>query len=163
MRFMARQKREKRIALSLGKHRYREVFFAHNGPGPYTCCFCGQPVDFEEVVIHHVDHNRTNLARENLTAAHETCHKSHHHKGKIVSAEARANIGAASAGRWVGRKHRPETIAKMHASAHHRPRTHPDGCECKFCDPSKRGPVSDATRRKMSSSQRRRRAREPRS
>lgn len=61
--------------------RYRELFFAHNGAGPYECYFeCGVPVSFQEVVVHHTDDDFTNDTVENLAAAHRVCHNGHHFK-----------------------------------------------------------------------------------
>lgn len=60
------------------KYLYREVFFAHEGPGPYRCFFCGKPVVMDEVIVHHIDEDRTNNAIENLAGAHDPCHTSHH-------------------------------------------------------------------------------------
>jgi hypothetical protein len=65
---------------------YRDVFQDHNGPGPYPCCFCGEPVDRIEdaprskdsLCIHHRDENRSNNAPENLAPAHNGCHVKHH-------------------------------------------------------------------------------------
>lgn len=61
--------------------RYRELFFAHSGFGPYDCWFCGEDVDFESVIVHHVDEDETNNDIVNLVAAHRLCHSRHHFKG----------------------------------------------------------------------------------
>lgn len=59
--------------------RYRELFFAHNGPGPYICYFgCGEPVTFQEVIVHHTDDDFTNDSITNLAPAHRVCHNGHH-------------------------------------------------------------------------------------
>lgn len=60
------------------RYRYRERFFAEHGWGPYACFFCTEDVMFEDVVVHHVDNDRSNDAVENLAAAHRGCHSSHH-------------------------------------------------------------------------------------
>ncbi len=61
------------------RSQYREVFLAHNGPGPYACYFeCSNPVMFEELVVHHKDHDHTNNSLDNLVPAHRLCHNGHH-------------------------------------------------------------------------------------
>lgn len=61
------------------RSRYREIFFAHNGPGPYSCFFeCGKEVTFEEVIVHHVDHDESNNSIDNLVPAHRSCHNQYH-------------------------------------------------------------------------------------
>ena len=37
--------------MAVANLRYVKVFFAHNGPGPYACHFCGEPVTFDDVVV----------------------------------------------------------------------------------------------------------------
>lgn len=56
---------------------YRMAFFTAAGAGPWPCFFCDEPVG-REVVVHHVDHNRTNNDVSNLVPAHEGCHTSYH-------------------------------------------------------------------------------------
>jgi hypothetical protein len=58
--------------------RYRELFFANNGSGPYPCDFCGKDVDFDAVTVHHRDHDFTNNHPDNLGACHKRCHNAHH-------------------------------------------------------------------------------------
>lgn len=60
--------------------RYREIFFAYNGVGPYACYFCGDDVSFDSIVVHHIDENETNNSVENLVATHRVCHNGHHFK-----------------------------------------------------------------------------------
>lgn len=63
------------------RSRYREIFFAHAGPGPYVCHFeCGRDLEFSEVIVHHADGDHTNNAVKNLTPAHRSCHNGHHFK-----------------------------------------------------------------------------------
>jgi len=62
------------------RSRYREMFFAANGMGPYACWFCGGEVTFALVVVHHIDGDHTNDVVSNLTAAHRSCHNGHHFK-----------------------------------------------------------------------------------
>lgn len=57
---------------------YVYVFFAHNGPGPYDCCFCETPVTMDEVVVHHDDEDRSNDDPSNLKPAHVSCHHTYH-------------------------------------------------------------------------------------
>lgn len=64
-----------------GKRRrtnYREIFFAYNGPGPYSCFFCQESVTMLEVIVHHIDEDHTNDAIDNLSPAHGGCHAGHH-------------------------------------------------------------------------------------
>lgn len=63
------------------RSRYRELFFAHSGAGPYTCFFmCGELVLFEEVIVHHIDGDHTNNEINNLVPCHRLCHNGHHLK-----------------------------------------------------------------------------------
>lgn len=62
--------------------RYREVFFAANGFGPFTCVFCESAVEATEVSVHHVDHDRKNDSLENLVPAHQGCHSRAHNSGE---------------------------------------------------------------------------------
>jgi hypothetical protein len=115
---------------------YRRVFVEAHGPWPHTCVFCGEEVDLggawlssSYAIVHHVDGDRSNNAAENLAPAHHGCHLSHHHTGKVMSAEARAKIGAWQKGRpkspaqrakmsaaQLGREVSPETRAKLSAA-----------------------------------------------
>lgn len=63
----------------LGFLDYQLYFIVANGPGPYTCYFCGVQVD-ARLVIHHKDGNgnHKNNAWSNWVAAHAFCHQSHH-------------------------------------------------------------------------------------
>ena len=60
--------------------RYRDVFFANNGAGPYVCFFCKEDVMFLEVIVHHKDHDKTNDEPANLAPCHRLCHNGHHFK-----------------------------------------------------------------------------------
>lgn len=42
------------------------------------CHFCGEPLLSDSLVVHHLDHDRTNDALENLVGAHQGCHRKHH-------------------------------------------------------------------------------------
>lgn len=66
--------------------KYREIFFANNGPGPYFCYFCEKTnILFSEVVIHHLDEDKNNNSIENLKSAHHKCHSRHHmHEPKKI-------------------------------------------------------------------------------
>lgn len=64
---------------------YRRQFVEANGPGPWPCCFCGEPVeprsqplDSTAFVVHHDDEDRSNSDPSNLSAAHHGCHVGHH-------------------------------------------------------------------------------------
>jgi len=57
---------------------HRVIFFAHNGPGPYSCFFCEDEVTIDKVLIHHKDHNHDNDEAANLKAAHRACHTRYH-------------------------------------------------------------------------------------
>ena len=58
--------------------RFREVFFANNGSGPYTCYKRNEFVEFDEVSIHHIDQDHSNSELSNLAATHFGCHRSLH-------------------------------------------------------------------------------------
>jgi hypothetical protein len=84
-----------------GQKRYRSTFVDHAGPGPWPCYFCGEPVEPDaaeprrRLVVHHLDHDRSNGAPDNLTASHRGCHQSHHLKlhWQRVRAEGRSSLG----------------------------------------------------------------------
>lgn len=126
------------------KH-YRRTFLAAYGPFPHPCHFCGEevdghtaPLDGMAAVIHHLDHDETNDALENLAPAHHGCHMRYHQTEKWRSPEYRATIGpklsaaltamyAANGGRSPetkaklaaaneGKRHSPESRAKMSAA-----------------------------------------------
>lgn len=92
--------------------KYREVFFAHNGPGPYPCAFCESVVDFEGVVIHHDDHDHTNDEPGNLVPCHQDCHTRHHFKYNWTEPEFRKKMQA-SPTRGHHTPHTEEAKAKM--------------------------------------------------
>lgn len=58
----------------MGQKKHRELFFAYNGVGPWPCFFCNLLVSFDDVVVHHRDHNHGNNEPSNLTPAHGSCH-----------------------------------------------------------------------------------------
>jgi GntR family transcriptional regulator len=67
--------------------RSHTVWLAANGPGPWPCTFCGDPVlrlgdpRIERAaagIIHHDDHDHGNNAIGNLRAAHNGCHVCYH-------------------------------------------------------------------------------------
>lgn len=91
--------------------RYREIFFAHNGPGPYKCVFdCGNSVSFQEVVVHHIDEDFTNDEASNLSATHRVCHNAHHFSELWAS---RREEMLASPTRGNRRPHTEETKRKI--------------------------------------------------
>lgn len=67
-------------------YRYITLFYAHSGPGPYPCFFCGDSVlgwweDMNRktrLVVHHQDGNHDNDDPENLVASHAGCHARYH-------------------------------------------------------------------------------------
>jgi len=73
------------------RQKYREIFFAYNGPGPYKCEFCKEDVMFTEVLVHHCDEDISNNIPENLKAAHRRCHGRHHMKNPKELAKLAAN------------------------------------------------------------------------
>jgi len=98
------------------RYRYREKFFAWLGPGPYQCFFCEKEVEFDIVIIHHIDHDRANDDLENLAPCHPGCHTKHHMAkwwvGKTHTPEHRARVAAAKTGLTIP----PEVRAKISAA-----------------------------------------------
>lgn len=125
--------------LAVQNRTYREIFFAINGIGPYTCVFCNRSVSFEQVHIHHVDHDRTNNDGSNLQPSHPRCHNRYHKGGTTHRAEVkerirqsvRAHVSSLSPEErkkygstvWVGRKHTEETRRKISAARSGKPGT----------------------------------------
>lgn len=62
------------------KKNYLMIFFAHYGPGPWVCEFCGELVLLDQLNVHHRDHDHSNNEPKNLVASHCACHASHHMK-----------------------------------------------------------------------------------
>lgn len=60
------------------KGNYLQVFFAFNGPGPWDCEFCDEPVRLTGLNVHHRDHDHSNNDPDNLTASHRRCHQVYH-------------------------------------------------------------------------------------
>jgi DNA-directed RNA polymerase sigma subunit (sigma70/sigma32) len=54
----------------------------HNGPGPWPCFECDGPVTYEELLVHHLDHDHDNNDPTNLAASHKPCHITHHKTGQ---------------------------------------------------------------------------------
>lgn len=84
---------------------YVYIFFAHNGPGPFTCRVCEEPVyapwedthsTFEsrakQLHVHHVDDDRNNNEPKNLEAIHAGCHQRSHKIGSKLSQQWRDAI-----------------------------------------------------------------------
>jgi hypothetical protein len=82
------------------RSKYRELFLANNGIGPYVCFFdCGNYVQYEELIVHHVDGDHTNNDLKNLVPCHRLCHNSHHFKElwetdreSLLSSETRGHL-----------------------------------------------------------------------
>lgn len=125
------------------RHRgyYRELFFANWGLGPYRCYFCQELVTFDEVLVHHLDHDQLNDQIQNLMPVHASCHTSHHGRnratyvrdeahrrkmseakmGQTLSEETRRKISETRKALNLspvnkGKKHTEETRAKMRAA-----------------------------------------------
>ena len=58
--------------------KHRDVFFAHNGPGPFACSYCSEEVTLDDTLVHHNDGNYTNNDLANLAPMHFGCHTKHH-------------------------------------------------------------------------------------
>ena len=126
---------------------HRESFLASNGFGPWPCFRCGILIHFLEVfVVHHLDHDPTNNAQENLVAGHHACHIGHHASVRGMSTEHARKIGDANRGRKnagvsasnrlrKGQKRSATTKAKMSIAQRRR-----------YSDPAERAKTSEAIR-----------------
>lgn len=87
------------------ERKYREIFFAWNGPGPYECDLCKENVDFWSVLIHHKNHDEGDHRLVNLQPLHRGCHTRHHSlgrgAGKVVSEETKFKMSIAQIQRWA--------------------------------------------------------------
>ncbi len=114
------------------RSRYREIFFAQHGFGPYPCDGCGDPVSFDAVQVHHKDEDEMNDTVENLIAMHSECHTRKHMSqywtGKTHTDEHRRKVSEAK----TGTKLSEETKKKLSEAAR------------------KRAPASAETRAKIS-------------
>jgi HNH endonuclease len=100
---------------------YREKFFAYNN-SPYICYFCLDVVDPEKLVVHHIDHDKTNNKLTNLSSAHVSCHRSHHATDQWTSERHREYMSGVMSRVNRSRVHTDEARAKMRA-AHERRRS----------------------------------------
>ena len=135
------------------RSRYREIFFANNGPGPYVCFFCSEPVLFDEVIIHHEDHDETNNDLTNLKPCHRLCHNGHHFKELWVTSKDEL-LSSETRGHRV--PHREETknrISKQHKEKGHRPS---DKAIAKAAELNRGKPRSAEVRAKISESHKKR-------
>lgn len=102
------------------RSRYREIFFAAHGFGPYVCDGCGEDVSFEAVQVHHKDEDETNDAIDNLIAMHSECHTRRHMSqywtGKTHSDEHRRKVSESK----TGLRHSDETKKKISDAARRR-------------------------------------------
>lgn len=85
---------------------YRWIFAVTYGDFPHQCYFCSEPVlslgkRSHEGAIHHLDGDHSNNAPENLVMTHTRCHLSHHHAGRVHTAETRAKVSAAGVARFA--------------------------------------------------------------
>lgn len=103
---------------------HREVFFAYNGPGPFTCFDCGKDVVMEEVHVHHRDNDKTNNEPNNLAAAHPDCHSRFTNLGRKERPEVVKRRVDAIRGRPLSEEHKaklrgpkPDASGKRSASA----------------------------------------------
>ena len=86
---------------------HREVFLAHNGPGPWRCRGCALDVLFSSVFdVHHLDHDHSNNDPLNLVAMHPECHSRLHKEGWKHSYETKQLIGNLGRGIKRSAKHR---------------------------------------------------------
>lgn len=87
-----------------GDRKFREIFFAFNGAGPYSCYDCGKDVDFWTVLIHHENHDHSDNRLENLVPSHRGCHTRHHSIGRGIgkspSKETREKMRQSGLKRW---------------------------------------------------------------
>jgi hypothetical protein len=98
----------------MNNRRYREVFFAYNGPGPYLCFYCEEDVTFEEVAVHHEDEDKRNNDPNNLKAGHDDCHMAHHMKTRVKqSAESLALRSASMKKLWADPEFRAKRMKSM--------------------------------------------------
>jgi hypothetical protein len=119
----------------MGYTKYRAVWLAAYGEGPWLCHGCGEPVNrlggttnSETGLIHHLDHDHGNNAVENLRVMHHKCHVRHHNSERTISEGSRRRMSDAQKRRraeetpevrdkfvysFKGRKHSEEAIRKM--------------------------------------------------
>lgn len=119
----------------MGYTKYKAMWLAAHGNGPWPCYGCGDLVESlggrtapETGLVHHLDHNHDNNVIENLQVMHHKCHVRHHNSERVVTDEARQNMSAAQKKRrasesqetrdkfvyaFKGRRHSEESIRKM--------------------------------------------------
>lgn len=103
-------------------YRYITLFYAHNGPGPYLCSFCGKDVlgwwaDDDRktrLAVHHKDDDHSNNDPANLAASHTKCHSRYHtteawKNGRVSGLTA---VGKAARGRVTSARNRDPAFRK---------------------------------------------------
>jgi hypothetical protein len=139
------------------RSRYREIFFAINGIGPYPCAACGTDVTFDVVQVHHKNEDELDDDPDNLIAMHAECHTRKHMsqywRGKTHSEDHRQKVSAAK----TGLTHSDETKKKLSEKARKRP---PASAEtrAKISKANKGKIVSPETRARMSAAMKQRHA-----
>jgi len=72
--------------------RVREFLLWFATKHPQKCYFCKEPLEPERfregdsadgILLHHIDHDRSNNDVKNLVFAHRGCHRSYHHQVKV--------------------------------------------------------------------------------
>jgi len=75
------------LSLPVSPKVHVRIFLAAHGDGPHACWFCEEAVTRgdggrwrarEGLTIHHLDHDQSNNALENLVPAHLGCHAGYH-------------------------------------------------------------------------------------
>lgn len=123
---------------------YIAIFKAANPP-PWFCYDCHEEVI--NLLVHHIDEDRTNNDPSNLTAMHRACHMSLHLRGKPKTPEHREKIRQVRLGTTLPQKTR-EKIGNANRGKPKPPRS--EEHRRKLGDAARGRPVSPATRVKIS-------------
>lgn len=71
---------------------YRELFFGTWGLDGHECVFCGESIHLDDIIIHHLDHDRKNDDIRNLVPSHHGCHLRYHMNHRLSDPAERAKL-----------------------------------------------------------------------
>lgn len=123
------------VGLTLRRRDHVILFVAHNGPGPYPCTFCDEPVPLTvgrhgkgTLAVHHLDHDDENNDPLNLAAAHFECHSRHHTQGGWMPPDKR-EPAQAKAESTYRQRYATDPALRERAAANHQAMRRPEHAE----------------------------------
>lgn len=84
---------------------------------PWVCPICDFEIEEHELVVHHLDENRSNNHLDNLEGLHQDCHAQLHMTGVPKSPEHATKVGAAVSKAWAEMPEERKELARQRMSA----------------------------------------------